>query len=266
MSKNKNRNKTGAPSFTEYPPFFARFYDLIYHQVRDDVDTAFYLNRIISSGGRVMEVGTGTGRLFIKALEEGADIYGIDLSPAMLDILKAKLSSENKGRVSYGNITDFITDEKFDLIVAPFRVMMHLVTIEEQLKALNNVYDNLNPGGQFIFDLFIPDLKLLISGMEDIRDFDTEFEPGNRVSRTVTSIADLINQTLNVKFLIEWNEGEEKFSGEWHSLMRYFFRFELEHLLERSPFELFSIDGDFSGSSLSSNSREFIVTCTKKPS
>jgi len=127
---NKNRNKTGAPSFTEYPPFFARFYDLIYHQVRDDVDTAFYLNRIISSGGRVMEVGTGTGRLFIKALEEGADIYGIDLSPAMLDILKAKLSSENKGRVSYGNITDFITDEKFDLIVAPFRVMMHLVTIE----------------------------------------------------------------------------------------------------------------------------------------
>lgn len=263
---NKKSNKTVTPSFTEYPPFFARFYDLIYHQVRDDVDTAFYLSRIINSKGRVMEVGTGTGRLFIKALEGGADIYGIDLSPAMLDILKAKLKGEDKKRISYGNIVDFRSDEKFDLIVAPFRVMMHLVTIEEQLKALINVHDNLNPGGQFIFDLFIPDLILLLSGMEDIRDFDGEYEPGNKVSRTVTSRADLINQTMNIKFLIEWNEGEKKFSGEWHSSLRYFFRFELEHLLERSPFRHYSIAGDFSGNSLSNNSREFIVTCTKEPS
>ena len=250
--------------FFEYPDFFARFYDLIYHQVRDGVDNQFYLDKIKNTQGKVLEVGTGTGRLFTEALENGSDIYGIDLSPAMLDILKAKLSKDLQSRVSLQNIVDFRSGFRYDLIIAPFRVFMHLTTKEDQLKALKNVYDNLNPGGEFVFDTFIPDLKMLLTGIEGVKDFESEFEPGNRISRTVTSKPDLINQALNLVFLIQWNEGANHFRKEWRSVMRYYFRFELEHLIERSPFESYSIAGDFESNSLSNDSKEFIVTCIKK--
>jgi SAM-dependent methyltransferase len=246
-----------------YPAYFARFYDLIYHKVRDGVDNSFYLDRAVNAGGKVLEVGVGTGRLFTEALRKGADMYGIDLSPAMIDIVKGKLDDGQKKRISRQNIVDFRLPHKFSLIVAPFRVFMHLVTKDEQLKALNNAYDHLSRGGEFIFDAFIPDFRLLLDGMAGVTDFDEEYEPGNRVKRTVTSKPYLPDQVLNITFRIEWNEGRKKFSGEWNTTMRYFFRYELEHLVERSKFRKYRILGDFEGNELDHLSKEFIVICRK---
>jgi ubiquinone/menaquinone biosynthesis C-methylase UbiE len=75
----------------EYPEFIARFYDVIYHHVRDGVDNHFFLNQAVHSNGKVLEVGAGTGRLFTEALNQGVDIYGVDISKNMTDILKSKI-------------------------------------------------------------------------------------------------------------------------------------------------------------------------------
>jgi len=246
-----------------YPEYFARFYDLIYHKVRDGVDNNFYLEKIKNSGGKILEVGTGTGRLMIEALENGADIYGIDISPAMLDILKAKLTSDRASRVSLQNIIDFKSDITYDLIIAPFRVFMHLINKEDQLKALNNVYKNLNPGGKFVFDLFVPDLKPLISGLENVVDFEGEYETGKRVKRIVSTKPDLINQIINITFRLEWNDDKSDYMKEWKTPLRFFFRYELEHLIERSEFKNYNISGDFMGNELNSDSKEFIIICQK---
>jgi len=246
-----------------YPEYFARFYDVIYHKVRDGVDNKFYLEKIKNTKGKILEVGTGTGRLLIEALQNGADIYGIDISPAMIDILKAKLSTEQKSRISLQNIVDFRMNTKFDLIIAPFRVFMHLTEKDDQMNALNNVYRNLRTGGKFIFDVFIPDLKPLITGLENVVDFEGEFEHGNRIKRTTSTKPDLINQIINITFRMEWNEGNSNYHSEWNTPLRYFFRFELEHLIERSKFKTYRINGDFSGNDLSNNSKEFIIVCQK---
>ena len=247
----------------EYPVYFARFYDLIYHHLRDGDDSRFYFEKIMNTSGSVLEAGSGTGRLLTEALENGADIYGIDVSPAMLAILRAKLSPENQKRISLQNIVDFRLDKKFDLIIAPFRVLMHLTEKEDQMKALDNVYDHLNNKGLFIFDVFVPALKPLISGLENVTDFEGEFEPGNSVRRVVSTKPDLINQIINITFRLEWNEGGTNFTREWETPLRYIFRFELEHLIERSKFRTYTIEGDFAGSALSNDSKEFVVTCIK---
>jgi len=246
-----------------YPESFARFYDLIYHQMRDGADSDFFIERIRKTKGRILEVGVGTGRLFMKAMESGADIYGIDISSSMLDVLRKKLSPENTTRISLQSIVDFKSDFKYDLIIAPFRVFMHLTEKNDQVDALNNVYDKLNPGGEFIFDTFIPDLKMLINGLENAIDFDDEFEPGNRIKRIVSTKPDLINQIINITFRINWNEGESNFTSEWETPLRYFFRFELEHLIERSQFKTYMISGDFSGNNLNNDSKEFVIVCQK---
>ena len=91
----------------EYPRNFARFYDLMYNQLRDSLDNEFYLGEIQKTTGRILEIGVGTGRLFIEALNLGAEIYGIDISPEMIKELQAKLKKENHSRISIQNIIDF---------------------------------------------------------------------------------------------------------------------------------------------------------------
>jgi SAM-dependent methyltransferase len=248
----------------EYPESFARFYDLIYHQVRDGVDHEYFQQEINQAKGKILEIGVGTGRLFIHALKQGADIYGLDISQSMVDVLRQKLNNDQQWRVSLQNIIDFSFDLKFDLIIAPFRVIMHLLDKEEQIRAINNVYDHLNENGRFIFDAFIPDLNRLITGFDNYTDFDGEYEPGKKMRRIVSTKPDLINQIINIQFLIEWQEGDETRHEVWKLPMRFFFRYELEHLIERSKFESYRILGDYQGNELNQDSKEFVVICQKQ--
>ncbi|MCX6333753.1 MAG: class I SAM-dependent methyltransferase [Bacteroidia bacterium] len=247
----------------EYPKNFARFYDLIYHQVRDAADADYFQNEACHSPGKVLEIGVGTGRLYMNAFNRGIDIYGIDISESMLNVLYDKLERKEHYRVSRQNILDFNFDFKFDLIIAPFRVIMHIPDKSDQLKSINNVYKHLNKNGKFIFDTFVPDLKQLINGLNDVTDFEGEYKPGKRVKRIVSTTPDLMNQVINVKFRMEWEENGRLVHDEWSTPMRYFFRYELEHLVERSKFGKYKILGDYKGNELNQDSKEFIVVCQK---
>jgi SAM-dependent methyltransferase len=246
-----------------YPAVFARFYDTIYHSVRDSADSDYFLNQSLSAGGKVLEAGVGTGRLFMRALDGGADIYGLDISESMLDILYAGLPAHQQFRISHQNIIDFRYDFKFNLIIAPFRVFMHLLDKEEQLNALNNIFDHLNDGGKFIFDTFVPDLKQLVSGLDNITDFDGEYAAGKRLKRIVSTSPDLISQVIHITFRFEWEDEDGVKYDTWKVPLRFFFRYELEHLIERSHFGSYRIFGDYQGNELTRTSREFVVVCTK---
>jgi SAM-dependent methyltransferase len=247
-----------------YPPGFARFYDLIYEKIRQDVDTAFFLNRIKGSRGPVLEVGVGTGRFFREALKEGADVYGIDTSSAMLDVLRSHIDVKDHYRITLQDIRNFETGFPFSLIIAPFRVFMHLSDSTGQLAALDHVYDQLAGEGEFVFDLYIPDPGLLATGMNEVMDFEGEYEPGNVIRRFVSSHSDIVTQVNHLSMRFDWNEGEKTFSETWNSELRFFFRFELEYLLKQSKFMTCSIFGDYQENPLSAGSRDFVVVCRKQ--
>ena len=247
----------------EYPKNFARFYDIIYHQQRDGVDNEYFRKEIGKTKGKVLEIGAGTGRLFVDALNRGADIYGLDISQSMIDVLLKKLPKDQHKRVSRQNIIDFNHDFKFDLIIAPFRVMMHLQDKADQLRAVNNVYRHLNTHGKFIFDVFVPDLNYILHGIKDVTDFEGEYEEGKKLKRVVNTEADLIHQTIHINFHLEWDENNKTKQEDWNIPLRFFFRYELEHLIERSEFKEYTLLGDYEENELDRNSREFIVVCRK---
>lgn len=161
-----------------YPDFVVEYYDLIYEELRNTVDYNFYLEKIFETKGSILEVGVGTGRLFCDALGKGSDIYGIDLSPAMIERLKQKISSKDYFRVSVQDSRNFQLDKKFDLIVAPFRVFSHLITLDDQLSTLNRINGHLVEGGEFIFDVFNPDLSLLTKPMDLNLDVEIDLKDG----------------------------------------------------------------------------------------
>ena len=91
---------------------------------------------------------------------------------------------------------------------APFRVIMHLLDIPDQLKAINNVFDHLKQGGRFIFDVFNPDLKHLIHGLNNVKDFEAEYQPGKLFKRYSSTNPDLVNQIIEVTFKFWWEDDE----------------------------------------------------------
>jgi SAM-dependent methyltransferase len=221
------------------------------------------MEKILDAGGPVLEVGVGTGRFFIEALNRGADIDGIDISVEMVKILMQKLPANQHHRVLVQDLCRLWMQRKYSLIIAPFRVFMHLVSVEDQIAALNHIYDHLLPGGMFIFDLFVPNLKLLLEGLDNVNDFSGEYEPGKKIKRYATMHADLINQISHVTFRFVWDEDGKEHSKEWKTDLRLFFRYEIEHLISRSRLSLENIFGSFDETELNSESREFIVVCSR---
>ncbi len=241
-----------------------RFYDAIYSKNRTGVDAAFYLKNYLNCSGKILEVGVGTGRHFCEALHQGADIYGIDVSEGMLNKLKAKLTIEQQGRVSVQDVRSFQLDHRFDLITAPFRVFSHLHTINDQLAALNTIAAHLSDKGQFIFDLYVPNFKLLYKGMNEVLDFDGVDDEGNPLQRIVSAKNNPVSQLNDITMKYIYTEGGQSKTDEWHFQMRYYFRAELELLVAASNLEIVNMYGGFDQQELTEESKEFVIVCKRK--
>ncbi|MBN2147347.1 MAG: class I SAM-dependent methyltransferase [Anaerolineales bacterium] len=135
----------------------ARFYD---YNPNAPNDIPFYLERIPSQEAAVLELGCGTGRVTLALSRECGYIHGIDLSEAMVAICREKLRIAKIGReiarVEVGDISDFELGRRFDLIIAPFRVMQNLETDEEVEEMLGCIRRHLSPGGTAILNVFRP--------------------------------------------------------------------------------------------------------------
>ncbi len=247
----------------DYPEYMARFYDIIYDSIRSHVDTEFYLKRIQQTKGPVLETGCGTGRFFCQAIKQGADIYGIDISKSMVDVLLRKTEPEYHKRISIQGAANFQFPFKFDMIIAPFRVYSHLLTVKEQLAALNNAWDHLSENGRLIFDLYVPNPAMIASGISNAVDFEGEYEPGKKFSRTVDMKADIVNQISDITMTFKWDQDGRERVEKWNFKFRFYFRFEIEHLIKRSKLTLEKIYGDFTEGDLNEDSKEFIVICRK---
>jgi len=251
----------------KYTEATVRFYDVLYDQftgvLRGGKErTDFYLGEIARTDNAILEAGVGTGMIFVHALQNGADIYGIDNSELMYNKVRSKLDMNEQHRITLQDIRDFKLEQKFGLIISPFRVFQHLLTIDDQLKALDSIYNHLEDGGRLIFDLFCPDLTRLHSEINEMLEYEGEYEKGKYLRRYFSVKPDYINQTQHITFKYVWDEDGEK-SSEYYFPMRYYFRFEIENLIARTKFKLDNIYGDFKKGKLSNKSNEFVVVCSK---
>lgn len=135
----------------------AKFYDLSPHHLND---IPFYLGRLPSPSARVLELGCGTGRVSIPLAQQCAFLQGIDISEAMLQVCRSKLEAAGlqagKVRVEVGDITDFDLKERFDLIIAPFRVMQNLETDQQLAGLFHCIRNHLADRGRCILNAFHP--------------------------------------------------------------------------------------------------------------
>lgn len=247
-----------------YNETVTRFYDAVYENFPYlKAGAEFYQEEIRNSGGRVLEAGVGTGRIFLPAIAGGADMYGLDYSERMLARLKEKLPAKEHHRVWNADMRRFDSGMTYSLVISPFRVFQHMLTIDDQLNALNSIYNVLEDGGRLIFDVFNPDLKRLITPINDFLEFEGEYEPGKKLQRYSTVSYDNAIQQMELKFRFVWDEDGIEKTDVFSTPLRYYFRYELENLIGRTKFKIENIYGSFNREEINSSSREQILILKK---
>lgn len=137
---------------------FAEVYDLFYADIENDLE--MYLGFAERTGGPILEIGSGTGRVSLALAEAGHTVVGLELSDEMRAIaqaktVKAKLS--DRVRVIAGDMRRFKLDQRFGLIIAPLNTFLHNLTLDDQLATLSSIKKHLRPGGLLVLDCFNPD-------------------------------------------------------------------------------------------------------------
>jgi SAM-dependent methyltransferase len=244
---------TEPTSYDEYG-FVAELYDhVVPYRDREDID--FYLEQAQRAGGPVLEVGCGTGRVLLPIARAGIEIIGMDASQGMLTVCRNRLDAEPaevKGRVELleADMRDFDLGRQFRLITIPFRPFQHLETVDEQMSCLKAIHRHLADDGAFVLDIFNPWLDALTKdnlGEEYGEEPEFILEDGRRVVRVHKVVErDLHNQLIYNELIYYVTHPDGSAERLVHTFtMRYLFRFEAEHLLARSGYEIESLYANY---------------------
>ena len=258
--------------YTEVPAL-AEFYDFTPPYLeRADVD--FYVTHAKDAGGKILELGCGTGRILIPTAEAGCTIYGLDASEYMLAQCRRKLKDkpldvQNRVQIVQSSMCDFKLDETFDLITIPFRAFQHLLSVEEQTACLKCAHEHLNSNGRLVFDVFQVNLKYINNPdvRSEMEDFPDVALPDGRKMRRTHRIggfhrAEQYNDVEMIFYVTHPDGRKERIVQAFP--FRYFFRYEMEHLLARCGFKVTELYGDFDKSPLSDDSPEMIFIAKKR--
>jgi SAM-dependent methyltransferase len=135
----------------------ARLYDPWSASVVEDI--SFYVEEAVASGGPVVELGVGTGRIAIPTAAAGIDVIGVDSSQGMLDVCAEQARAAGVAALldlRLGDLRRPPVDERVPLVTCPFRAYLHLRSDEERLEALAAARALLRDGGRLVFDVFMP--------------------------------------------------------------------------------------------------------------
>jgi SAM-dependent methyltransferase len=207
----------------------ARVYDPWSVSVVEDVP--FYLAEAERTGGPVLELGVGTGRIAVPVAATGIEVVGVDLSAGMLEVARerAELAGVSVD-LRQGDMRDPPVDGEYPLVLCPFRSLLHMETDRDRRLALRAVSSRLTKGhGRFVFDVFTPDA----ADIADTHGRWLEREPG------IWERADWDEETRTLILRLRSAEGESEMSLAWLSVPEW------RLLLEEEGFQVEALYGWF---------------------
>jgi len=263
---------------TDHPDTYevlAPHYDAAYAALdRSAVDLPFYLDLAKQSGGSVLEIACGTGRILLDIARASIAIDGVDNSPAMLRVLKASLEREapdvrSRVQIHQGDMRSFRIEKKYPLAIIPFRPMQHMHTIEDQVAALKTAGAHLSENGRLAFDVFYPKFELLTEGLGEEK-LDLEWADPSAPGRVVRRYycrdsVDKIQQVFTGVFIFRTYEGEKLVHEETDGLrMSYYTYPHLRALFVLAGLEVVKEYGSFAKAPLDNSATEMIFVLRKR--
>jgi len=240
-----------------------RVYDLLYGNLSEDIP--FYVRQAKKTGGPVLELGCGTGRVTIPLAEEGFEVWGIDLCESMLGRARAK--AESKGlRIRWvrGDFREFHLGREFRLVLIPWNTISLLPELHDLEAFFHCVREHLAGEGRFVVDFFNPRLDFLIRDPHERRPLG-EYDDPDGAGRAIVEESNAYNAAKQVNSVMWYcRMGTPPRETAEELRMRIFFPQELDALLTYNGFEIEAKYGGYDESPFESYSPKQIVVCRKR--
>lgn len=114
----------------------------------------------LAGDGPALELAIGTGRVAIPLHERGVPVTGVELSRPMIDRLREKVGADVIP-VVHGDMATTRVGSGFSLVYLVFNTIANLLTQDDQVRCFQNAAAHLRPGGRFVVELWVPDLRAL---------------------------------------------------------------------------------------------------------
>jgi len=247
---------------------WAEWYDVFY-SLADPDEIDFYVTLARESGGPVLEIGVGTGRIALPIAAAGINVVGIDLHEPMLAKARAKLAAiaPLPGRVHLhrAGMQDFDLGRRFPLVIIPARTLLLATSPEEQRLTLERAAAHLAPGGTLAFNMFVPDPEVLADRSDTPFPMGESVNPatGRRCLLSAVNRFDTASQTNHGAQIVEELDGDGKVLRrvELDVHIRYLYPAEAHALVESAGLVVDCAYGTFDRSPLTEDSEEMIFLC-----
>lgn len=207
----------------------------------------------LAGDGRALEFAIGTGRVAVPLSERGIPVTGIELSDPMVDQLRTKVDDATIPVVQ-GDMATATAPGEFSLVYLVFNTISNLLSQAEQTACFRNAARHLAPGGRFLVELWVPELRRLPLGQQATV---FEVEPGYIGLDTY----DVLQQQV-VSHHFRFGEG--KTAQLFRSPHRYIWPAELDLMAQLAGFTLESRHADWTGADFTADSR-FHVSVYRLP-
>lgn len=234
-----------------------------------DGEVEFYLElaRVAAAQGLdTLEVACGGGRIAIPLAREGIRITGIDSSPAMLDVARRNSAGLDNARWLEADMRDFDLGEQFGLAFIAIGTFQLMLTVEDQLACLRAVRRHLAPGGRLAFEVEHPNLMRIAEWLTTRRGTfaraDRDYADEGIESRAWDNfeyhpseqryVSIRVREEIDGAGLVMRREFGQPMT------VRYFHRYEVEHLLARAGFTVEALYGDLRKNALRGTSPDMV--------
>ena len=201
----------------------------------------------LAGDGQALEFAVGTGRVAVPLAERGVRVTGIELSPPMIDQLRTKVD-EATIPVIVGDMATAVAPGKYTLVYLVFNTISNLLTQAEQVACFRNAARHLEPGGRFVIELWVPELRRL---PPDRQATVFHSEPGYIGLDTY----DVLRQHV-VSHHFTFDESRQ--AQLFRSPHRYIWPAELDLMAQLAGFELEARHADWAGADFTAESRSHV--------
>ncbi len=230
-----------------------------------DPDGSFYLTLARQMGNPVLEIGCGTGRITIPMAQQGIQITGLDVVPAMLNHARSKAADPSIQWVE-ADARTFHLRQKFRFIFESGSAFQHLLERSDQEAMLARVHEHLAPDGRFVVSSIFPTAELLETVEEEQDWFSYPNALGQEVKVSGTQHYDALSQVKTETAYRRWKDAEGQEIVKIAPLkLRYFYPQEMEALLHYNGFKIVERYGQVDFSPLTATSERMIYLIEKAP-
>ena len=201
----------------------------------------------LAGGGPVLELAIGTGRVAVPLVSRGVPVTGIELSAPMVQELRSKVDEQTLP-VVLGDMASTRVPGSFSLVYLVFNTISNLLSQEEQVECFRNAARHLLPGGCFVIELWVPELRTLPPGQSATV---IATGPGYLGVDTI----DVVDQQV-VSHHFEFGDGPQ--ARLFRSPHRYIWPAELDLMAQLAGFQLESRHSDWSGGTFTAESTSHV--------